>query len=409
MYMTCGASSSRARQIAASLERIISFQSGSTWARRHNEPGIADFTFASPHEMPLRGVVDALQDWSMPLTRDWFARKTFDDDAQHQIATGLQAAHGLPFVAGDVALTDGAAASISVALKTVADVGDEVIYCLPGWLYYEPLIRDAGLAPVTIQCHRETWDIDLNALEAAIGPRTRAVIVNSPHNPTGRVYPAETLRRIDELLEAANRRYGTQIVVISDEPYNRILFDGVQATSPVEYIRNTMIVYSFSKILQTPGLRVGYLALSPALEGREELRRTIHAMQIAGGWAFPSASLRHALIDFNQLAISVPRLQRKRDRLVHALRQIGYDTNVPEAALFILVRSPWADDGAFVDLLAQHDVLVMPGNLFGLPGYFRICLTASEEAIERGLRGFAAAWRAAQFTSMPPESPVPRS
>ncbi|RIK47371.1 MAG: aminotransferase [Chloroflexi bacterium] len=372
------------------------FLSDSVWARRHTEPGIVDLTFGNPHEMPLPGLVDALRDWATPLTKDWFAYKMSERYAREAVAESLQAATAIPFDPADIAMTNGGFAALAVALKALTEPGDEVIFALPPWFFYRVLIAEAGLRAVPVPVQATDFDLDIAALEAAITPRTRVVLVNTPHNPTGRIYPAPTLRRLADVLQSASQAYGRPIYLLSDEAYRRLVFDGKQMVTPAAFYPHALIAYSYGKTLLAPGQRIGYLAVSPQIAEREQLRERIFATQIATGWMFPNALLQHALPDLEQLSISVPHLQRKRDRLLTELRAIGYQVHQPEGAFYLLPKSPCADDAAFADLLAAQDILVLPGNVFEMPGYFRISLTANDATIERSLAGFATAWETAQ-------------
>jgi aspartate aminotransferase len=379
-----------------SLRRQMDFVSDSTWARRRYEPGVADLAFGTSHTMPLPEVVDALRQWSQPLTRDWFSYSTSEPDALGAVAASLREAHGLPFRPEDVALTSGGSGAIIAALKAVVEPGEEVIVFRPHWFFYDPLILDAGALPVKVDLDRETFEIDLAALELAITPRTRVVIVNSPHNPSGKVASTATLRGVAQLLTEYSERHGRPIYVISDEPFRRIVFDGHRAYSPAACYARTFIAYSYGKVLLMPGQRVGYLAMPPEMPDREQLREAIFAAQTATGWAFPNTLTQHALVDLERYSIDVDHLERRRDRLVGALREIGYRVWPPEGTFFMLARTPWEDDQAFAELLAECAVLVLPGTVFEYPGHFRISLTASDATIERSLAGFREAFAVAQ-------------
>jgi aspartate aminotransferase len=390
--MSTTATSRRVAAAGASLAPLIEFTSSSTWARRRGVPGIADLTFGNPHEMPLPGYVAALQQWSTPLNKDWFAYKMSERDAQDVVAESLRRRYGVPFEADDVALTNGGFAALAVGLKLVVDPGDEVIYNLPPWFCYEALILDAGGAPVKVGIDMQTFDLDLEAIAAAITPRTRVVILNTPHNPTGKIYPPGTLERLAMLLDEASARNGRTIYVLSDEPYARIVFDNRQPHSPAAYYPDTLVAYSYGKVLLTPGQRIGYLAVAPGATERQQLRDGLIPAQIAAGWAFPNALLQHAIADLERLSIDIGHLQRKRDRMVQGLRDIGYQVHVPQGTFYLTPRSPIADDARFTELLAEQDVFVLPGRTFEMPGFFRISLTANDEMIERSLSGFADAW-----------------
>lgn len=377
--------SRRSALLAGSLASLLAFETQSPWARRKPAQVVADLTFGNPHETPLPGVVDALQTWSQPLSSDWFAYQTSEPEAQEAAAASLRSWSGLPFEADDIAMTNGAFGALSIALQTLTDPGDEVIINLPPWPAYEAVIRAAEATPVKVRVDPETFDLDLDAIRAAITERTRVVIVNSPNNPTGRIYPTRTLRRLAALLSEMSEQHGRAIYLLSDEPYNRIVFDGKQAVTPAAFYPHTLIAYSYGKVLLAPGERIGYLALAPAMPEREALRRALLVNQIAHGWAFPNAVLQHALPDLAQLSIDIEHYQRKRDRMVAALRSLGYQVHVPEGTFYLLPRSPVSDDEEFTALLAERGVYVMPGIIFELPGYFRISLTATDEMLERAL------------------------
>jgi aspartate aminotransferase len=345
--------------------------------------------------MPLPAFVEALQRAAVPQHEGWFAYPESLPAAQAAVAESLRAWRGLPFAADDILLTNGGFAAIAVALRAVVDPGDEVIFCSPPWFFYETLIRATGAEPVRVRVRPADFDLDLAAIAAAITPRTRAIIVNSPNNPTGVIYPPATLAALAEVLTAAAERHGRPIYLLSDEAYSRIVFDGRPYHSPTAFYPNTLLLYTYGKTLLTPGQRLGYIALPPAMPDREALRMAIVLAQLVTGYAWPNALLQHALPELEGLSVDIAHLQRKRDRLVAALREIGYAVHVPAGTFYLLPRSPWADDLAFADLLVKHDVLVLPGTLVELPGYFRLSLTANDDMIAASLPGFAAALREA--------------
>ncbi|MDR7159621.1 aminotransferase class I/II-fold pyridoxal phosphate-dependent enzyme [Arthrobacter sp. BE255] len=385
--------SARAAKLASipSFQRIDAFLNESDYARRHLLPGACDFTLGNPHQMPAGRYVNTLRDALTPQNDQWFAYQTNGQAAREAAAESLQRLLGVPFRTEDIYLTTGGFAAIALALKTVADPGDEVIYSLPPWFLYEPLVLEAGLVPVKVRINTTTFDLDLDAIEAAITERTRVVIVNSPNNPTGRIYPPELLVRLAELLASASERIGRRIYVVSDEPYNRIVFDGLRFHSPAEFYPYTLLAYSYGKTHLSPGERVGYLALPPTMPRGEGMSHAITSLQVAMGWVYPNALLQHALPELEKFSIDVGQLQRRRDRLVDALVGMGYRVRPPEGTFYLYVRSPIPDDEAFTNSLARRDVFVLPGVLFETPGFFRISLTANEDMIERSLPAFEAA------------------
>jgi len=378
-------------QAAGPFGLLIDFLNRSDYDTRRREPGVLDFTFGDPHEMQQQGYVDAIREAAVPLDELWFAYKQSEESAQDAAAASLRRVVPLEWSGDDLRMTTGGFGAITVTLKALADPGDEVVYSLPPWFLYEALALEAGLVPVKVPARPPGFDLDLDAIAAALTPRTRIVVVNTPNNPTGRVYPPEALSALAELLEEASVRFGRRVWIVSDEPYNRIVFDGLTFHSPAEFYRHTVICYSYGKTLLAPGQRLGYVAVPPGLAGHDELLDAVETMQIAGGWLFPNAVMQYAVPHLEALSVDVAELAAKRDRLVTALREMGYEVSSPEGTFYLWPRSPIPDDEGFVAALGRRGVLVMPGALFETPGWFRICLTATAGSIEAALPHFAAA------------------
>lgn len=381
-------------RLRASIAPFSRFFDGPIWARR-DQPGVANFAVGNPQEMPLPAYVDALTRALPPRDKDWFAYKMSEPKSQATIADSLSRRTGLDWVPADIAMTNGGFGALAVTFRAILDPGDEVVFLSPPWFFYEILILAAGGIPVRVRLAPPAFDLDPEAIAAVITPRTRAVLVNSPHNPTGRIYLPDTWRALGDVLTAAAERNGRTVYLVSDEPYNRIVFDGREFHSPAEVYPATIVNYSFGKTLLAPGMRIGYAALPPTMPDREQLRDDLFTSQIATGWAFPNALLQHAIEDLDGLSIDVGALERRRDRVVAALRGMGYATTNPEGTFYVMAQAPIEDDMAFGELLADHGVLVLPGTVVEAPGWFRISLTASDEMVDRGLPGFAAARDAA--------------
>ncbi|MFQ6022178.1 MAG: aminotransferase class I/II-fold pyridoxal phosphate-dependent enzyme [Acidiferrobacterales bacterium] len=363
----------------------------SPYSRLRGAPDVADFALGNPQEMPLPGFAEALQRWTIPRNKDWFTYTLNRPEAQAVVAASLRERMDMPFEADDIAMTNGAFAGLAVTIRTVAGPGDEVIFNSPPWFNYESIILSAGAVPRRVKVNLETFDLDIDAITNAISPRSRAIIVNSPNNPTGKIFPPETLKRLAVTLTDQSKEYGRPIYLISDESYNRIVFDGLKFHSPVGFYPYSFLIYTYGKTLLTPGERIGYIALPPTMPDREKLHSAITVSQLMTGWAFPNVVLQYAMEELERLSIDVGHLEQKRDRLVAALRRFGYELHIPEGTFYLLVRSPWEDDWAFMDLLATHKILVLPASVVELPGYFRVSLTANDEMIDRALPGFEAA------------------
>jgi len=346
---------------------------------------LADLVAGNPTEPAIDGYGAAIRAHSESSDPRWFAYLQSAPEAQAAAASSLNALLGTDYRPGDVLMTNAAMAGLAVTLRAVCDPGDEVIIVSPPHFLYEPIIMGTGSSAVRVPMHEDDFDLDVPAIAAAITERTRAIIVNSPHNPTGRIYPGSTLEALASVLTEASERSGRTVYLLSDEAYQRIVFDGARFESPTQFYASSFLIYTYGKTLLTPGQRLGYIAIRPDAPDREELIRSITVAQLVNGWAWPNALLQHALADIERLSIDVPRLQGRRDRVVASLRESGYEVHVPEATFYLLPRSPLADDEKFVRLLAEREVFTMPGSLLEAPGYFRLSLTASDAMIDRAL------------------------
>jgi len=377
------------------IRGLYEFFLESDFAQRGHLPGANLLVVGDPQEMALPGFVAALRGQLEPQNPQWYAYKLDERPAQEAAAAGLRQRTGIGFLPEDVHLTNGAFAALTVAIKLMGDPGDELIFLSPPWFFYEAIILAEGLTPVRVKVNPATFDPDLDAIAAAITPRTRAVLINSPNNPTGRIYSPEVLQGLAETLTALSRRYGRDITLISDESYSRILFDGNRHHSPAAYYPHTFVIYTYGKTLLTPGQRMGYIALPPNMPDREAWRPVLIAGRHLTGYAYPNALMQYALPELEMLSIDLEALRARRDRLVPALRGMGYELHVPQGTFYLLPRSPMADDVAFVKRLAAGNVFVLPGAAVEMPGYFRISLTASDDMVERALPVFAEATRTA--------------
>jgi aspartate aminotransferase len=378
---------------------LIAFFTESRWSKRYGQEGVADFVAGNPQEPPLPEFVEALQRWSVPQDVHWFAYKQSEEPAREAAAAALRERRGVAFQGEDVYMTNGAFAGLCVVVRAVADPGDEIVYVSPPWFFYDAIIRFAGCVPVRVQSNAPAFDLDVEAIARAVTPNTRAIIVNSPNNPTGRIYQPESLRALADALGEASDRIGRRIYLLSDESYCRILFDGRAFHSPTAFYPWSFLIYTYGKTLLTPGQRIGYVALPPEMPDKDVVGPALLMAQLATGYSFPNAVLQHALADLENMSVDIAHLQAKRDRMVEALRDAGYDLHVPEGTFYLLPRSPLADDAAFTDALAEDDVFVLPGHLVELPGYFRISVTASDEMIDFALPQFARAAERAGATA----------
>lgn len=372
------------------------FYASAKYMSRKNEPGSLDFTLGDAHEMPEPAFVEALQRAIVPQTQGWYGYKANLPNSRAVVAEALLKHRGLSFDPDDIFLTNGTAVGLNICLQLLVEEGDEVIINLPPWLGYRRLIEMSGATSVGIPV-TDTFGLNNDAISAAITEKTRAIIINTPHNPTGKVFSATTLSQLAQILTDASKLYGQPIYLISDETFCRLVFDRRVCPSPTQFYPFSFLVYGYSKTTMAPGQRIGYIALPSNMPERKRIGELISLLASSSfGWCFPSALMQYALADLEKIAPPIEVLQSKRDWMVKALQDMGYAVQSPEGTFFLLVKSPWEDDCAFAELLAKHGVFVLPGTPQEIPGYFRVSLTANKEMISLALPKFQAAMNDSQ-------------
>jgi aspartate aminotransferase len=380
----------RAHDCFAPISSFLA-QYGSWMARP--KPTDCDFALGNPQTMPIPGFVAALREATEPQNPAWYAYKLSEPSSREIVRDSLLRLTSQSYAPEDIFLTNGATGALMVVMNALIGAGDEVIFHSPPWFFTEGMILNSGGKPVPVRVQADTLDLDLDAIANAITERTRFIIVNSPNNPTGKVYSPETLEKLAAILEDASRRIGRVIYLLSDEAYRTIVYDGRQFVSPTTFYRNSIMVYTYGKTLLTPGQRLGYLALSPDIEERKALRDLMGLSQILCGWAVSSALMLHALERVEKLSLDIVELQARRDRFVTGLRACGYEVTVPEGAFYLTPKTPIKDDAKFAQELAREGVFCLPGHVAKMPGHLRVSITARDEMIERALPIFANVYR----------------
>ncbi len=311
-------------------------------------------------------------------------------ETRQAVAEGMATETGLAITGNEIIMTCGAAAAINVMLKTILNPGEEVIILSPYFVEYGYYVDNhqgkAVIVPTT-----EDFLPDLAAIESAITPKTRTLIVNSPNNPTGVVYPPETLAALGELLNRKQVEHGTEIFIISDEPYRRIIFDGLTYAQVLPHYKNSIVVTSHAKDLALPGERIGYIAINPEYPEKAELADGLTFCNRTLGFVNAPALMQHLVRSLQGVSVDAAEYQRKRDFLYGHLTELGYSVNKPQGAFYLFPKSPLEDDVAFVDALQEWNVLTVPGRGFGTPGYFRISYCVEDSVLEGAIDGFAKA------------------
>ena len=379
----------RADLLREQLTPFLDFFNG-PYQQLEKDPDVANFAVGNPHEKAMPEYVDAIRRHLEPEDKDWFAYKLSEPNSRETVAEAMSAVTNIDWDPEDVQMTNGGFGALAIAFRTLLEPGDEAIYLTPPWFFYGNLIVAAGGTPVKVALDMPDCAIEIERIEQAITERTRVVVINTPHNPSGHVVRPDELSALADLLTRASRNFGRPIYLLSDEPYRRILFDGRQFHSPATFYPNTLVAYSYGKQLLAPGMRIGYLTWPPTMTDRDRLRDDVFINQMSAGWGFHNADLQHAIADLETMCIDLAAMERRRERLVGALRDMGYRATWPEGTFYVMAESPIADDEAFARMLNRENVLVLPGTIVDAPGWFRISLTASDDMVERGIPGFRA-------------------
>jgi len=384
-----------ASKIAACIER-------SSWIRKMFEEGdrlraergaenVFDFTLGNPAvEPPEKLHCELLKLAQSPLPgMHRYMNNAGYDDTRAAVAARLARLSGKAVTGKQVIMTCGAGGALNVVLKTLLNPGEEVIILTPFFVEYKFYIDNHGGVPVEVSTDLETFQPDLSAIEAAIGEKTRAIIINSPNNPTGVIYPAATLDALGELLERKQKELGRDIVVISDEPYARLAY-GMEVPPVFASIRNAVIVTSHSKDLALPGERIGYLAANPEMSDVAQFVEGAIFCNRVLGFVNAPALMQRLVCTLQDESVDIAAYQSKRDRLYDHLTRNGFTTVKPDGGFYFFPRSPLADDVAFVRAAQKHGLLLVPGSGFGAPGFFRIAYCIDDAVIDRSF----AAWTA---------------
>jgi aspartate aminotransferase len=305
------------------------------------------------------------------------------------VAEQLTSEHHIAFGPEHILMTCGAGGALNVILKALLEPGDEIIILSPFFPEYRFYADNHGGSAVAVRS-RKDFSLDLAALEERIGKRVKAVLLNSPNNPTGKVYDADSLATLGEILRAKEGQYGREIYLISDEPYAKLIYDGARVPSIFAAHSHTILATSHSKDLSLPGERIGYLAIHPHAPHARELANAMTFASRILGFVNAPALMQRVVAHLQGVSIDVSWYQRKRDRLCQALSEMGYSLVKPDGAFYLFPRSP-IDDLEFVRELQESNILTVPGRGFGAPGHFRIAYCVDDCVIENSLPGFRVA------------------
>jgi aspartate aminotransferase len=365
------------------------FEEGARLKQQHGAHKVFDFSLGNPNVDPTAKVKESIAKAAQnptPGIHGYMPNAGFAD-VRAAVAKKIREDEGVDLSENHVVMTVGAGGALNVCLKAVLNPEDEVIVPKPFFVEYVFYADNHGGKAVLVPT-RDDFSLDLNAIEQAINAKTAAVLINSPNNPTGKVYSEQEILGLGKLLERKGKEMGKAIVLISDEPYRGITYDGVKVPSILKAYANSIVATSFSKDLSLPGERLGYIAMNPAMDNAQPTMDGLVLCNRILGFVNAPALMQRAVKDVLREKVDISIYKRRRDRLYEALTGFGYQCVKPQGAFYLFPKAPIEDDVKFVAHLQNKLILTVPGTGFGGPGYFRIAYCVSDETIEGSLKGF---------------------
>ena len=367
------------------------FEEGQKMAKLYGAENVFDFSLGNPNVAAPAEYKEALlsiiQDMDPVVVHGYMNNAGFES-VRTAVAENLNKKHGTNFNAGNIMMTVGAAGGLNVILKTLLNPQDEVITFAPFFGEYRNYVKNYDGELVVVSPNTETFQPNLAEFEEKITAKTKAVIINTPNNPTGVVYSEETLIALGSILEKKQAEFGTDIYIISDEPYRELVYDGAEVPYVTKYYKNTIVGYSFSKSLSLPGERIGYLVMPDELSDAQRIK---DAAAVAGrilGFVNAPSLQQLAVAQCLDASTDIGYYNRNREKMYTTLNKLGFSCIKPEGAFYLFVKSPVADEKEFCAEAKKHNILIVPGSSFGCPGYVRIAYCVSYETVCNSIPGF---------------------
>ena len=367
------------------------FEEGKRLASIYGAENVYDFSLGNPN-VPApaevnQAICDIIKEEESTFIHGYMSNAGYEDVRQ-AVAKSLNRRFGTSFHQNNILMTVGAASGLNVILKTLLNPEDEVITFAPYFVEYGNYVRNYDGKLVVISPDTRDFEPNLTEFEEKITPRTKAVIINTPNNPTGVVYSLETLTKMADILRAKEKEFGTAIVLLSDEPYRELAYDGVEVPYVTKVYSDTVVCYSYSKSLSLPGERIGYLVIPDELQDSEEVfNAAVIANRVLGCVNAPSL-MQRVIKRCLDAKVNLEAYDRNRNLLYNGLAKLGFQCIKPQGAFYLFVKSPEPDEKQFCEVCKKHHILVVPGSSFACPGYVRISYCVSYEQIERSLPAF---------------------
>lgn len=369
------------------------FEEGKIMAAKYGAENVYDFSLGNPNVPAPVQVKEAIIEEAEkedPIVLHGYMSNAGYEDVRQAVAESINKKFDTAFSAKNIIMTVGAAGGLNVILKTLLNPGDEVIAIAPYFGEYNSYVSNFDGKLVVVRPNTETFQPNLTELEEKLTARTKSVIVNSPNNPTGVIYSEETIQAMAEILRKKQKEFGTDIYLISDEPYRELAYDGAEVPYLTKYYENAIIGYSFSKSLSLPGERIGYLVIpNEAADSEDVISAAGTATRILGYVNAPSL-MQKAVAKCLDAQADVPYYDRNREDLYNGLKEMGFECIKPQGAFYLFMKSPVADEKVFCEAAKKQHILIVPGSSFACPGYVRIAYCVAHETIINSMPGFKA-------------------
>lgn len=365
------------------------FEEGNRLRKQYGAANIFDFSIGNPIVDPppeFKKALHQIASEDISGVHGYMSNAGYFE-TRESVAVFLSKEHGVPLGADHVIMTCGAAGALNVICKVLLEPGDEVLIPTPCFMEYRFYVDNAG-GVATFVKSKADFSLDLGAIRDAITERTKVLLINSPNNPTGKVYDEASVQGLAELLGDRSRVYGRDIYLISDEPYRDIVYDGITVPSILKAYRNSMIASSYSKSLSLAGERIGYLVVNPDISDIEEVISGLILYNRTLGFVNAPALMQRVIAKIQGVTVDVEEYRRKRELLCNGLSSVGYKFTKPEGTFYLFPKTPIDDDIAFVRALQKRKVLTVPGSGFGWPGHFRIAFCVDDATIINAMTGF---------------------
>lgn len=368
------------------------FEEGNRLAKLYGAENVYDFSLGNPNvpapEAVKSAIIELLNEEDSLVLHGYTNSNAGYEDVRQAVAESLNERFGTAFAAKNITMTVGAAGGLNVILKTLLNPGDEVIVFAPYFGEYRSYVNNFDGVIVEISPNTVDFQPKLDEFEQKITAKTKAVIVNTPNNPTGVVYSEETIKKLAAIMEAKQKEFGTEIYLISDEPYRELAYDGLTVPYLTKYYANTIVGYSYSKSLSLPGERIGYLVIPDEVTDSETVIAAANvANRILGFVNAPTLQQKVVKKCLNEKT-DISYYDRNRETLYNGLRECGFECIKPQGAFYMFVKSPIADEKAFCAAAKKYHILIVPGSSFGCPGYVRIAYCVAYETIVNSLPKF---------------------